>query len=224
VAIDPSIWWDKQLLMKKSEIALKQTNYAGKSLFFASANTMNKGMDTVRVMSDTVSGNVHVRDNLKYRAILVANKNNNLVWNWKYYEEDNHPSVPLIAEYDALRSFFKDYELPKDVNDPSITADFVRNHYQHVSAILGYKVLPSQSTVNFLGYINLANKQYDKAYGFLRMNMDNYAESFNVYDSMGDYYIATGDKRKAIEVFNKALTLKESSDTRKKLEALKSGK
>jgi predicted alpha/beta superfamily hydrolase len=224
VAIDPTIWWDKHFLIKKSESALKRTNYAGKRLFFASANTMNKGMDTIRVLTDTAIGNMHVRDNLRYRAILLENKNNNLVWNWKYYPEDDHPSVPLIAEYDALRSFFKDYELPKDVNDPSITADFIRDHYQNVSATLGYKVLPSQSTVNFLGYINLSNKQYDKAYSFFRMNIDNYPESFNVYDSMGDYYVARTDKRKAIEVFNKALTLQENPDTRKKLEALKSGR
>lgn len=224
VAIDPSIWWDKQLLIKKSEITLKNKNYTGKSLFFASANTMNKGMDTIRVMSDTANANVHVRDNLKYRAILSANKNNSLTWNWKYYSEDDHPSIPLIADYDALRFFFKNYQFPKDINDPTITAEFVKRHYQAVSATLGYKSVPAQSIVNLLGYNNIYSKKYDKAYEFFAMNIENYPNSFNVYDSMGDYYMATGDRIKATQEFSKALTLQGNPETRKKLEALKSGK
>jgi predicted negative regulator of RcsB-dependent stress response len=38
---------------------------------------------------------------------------------------------------------------------------------------------------------------------------------------MGDYYDAAGDKQKAIQYFTKALSLKDSPDTRKKLEKLK---
>jgi hypothetical protein len=52
------------------------------------------------------------------------------------------------------------------------------------------------------------------------MNVTNYPESFNVYDSLGDYYEATGDKASAIENFKKALQLNDFADTRKKLEKL----
>jgi predicted negative regulator of RcsB-dependent stress response len=56
------------------------------------------------------------------------------------------------------------------------------------------------------------------------MNITNYPNSFNVYDSMGDYYDAKGDKQKAIQSYTKALSLKDWPDTRKKLEKLKAGK
>ncbi|MEJ5963704.1 alpha/beta hydrolase-fold protein [Pedobacter immunditicola] len=221
VAIDPSIWWDQQSLLKKANTVLAQKNFAGKKLFYAAANTMEKGMDMVRVVKDTAIKNVHVRNNLKFREVLLKNKKNQLVWDWKYYHEDNHSSVPLIAAYDAFRSFFKGFELADDLNDPLVDLKFVQNHYKKVSAMLGYNVMPPENTVNILGYINLENKDYAKAYSFFKMNIDLYPESFNVYDSMGDYYIARGDKKKAKELLLKALMLNEHHDTRKKFEGLR---
>ncbi len=62
--------------------------------------------------------------------------------------------------------------------------------------------------------------ELEKAYEFFKLNMDNYPASFVVYDSMGDYYVAKGEKEKAIELFKKALTLRDFPETRKKLEKL----
>lgn len=220
IAIDPSIWWDNKLMIKRAAIAFKQKNYAGKKLFFASANTMNKGMDTTRVLNDTANGNVHVRDNLQFRELLRQNNNNNLHWKWKYYNDDNHPSIPLIAAYDALRSFFENYELPKDLADTSINAAYIQNHYRNLSVMLGYKVLPPQSTVNFLGYNTMSARLYDKAYAFFKMNIDNYPASANAFDSMGDFYVEKNDIQNAIQSYQKALSLKQNPETKKKLERL----
>lgn len=52
------------------------------------------------------------------------------------------------------------------------------------------------------------------------MNLDNYPSSGNVYDSYGDYFEAVGDKTSAIKYFQKALSVAENADTRKKLEKL----
>lgn len=224
VTIDPTVWWDNRALMNQAKSVLAKADYTGKILFYASANTMDKNMDTIRVMKDTANVNVHVRDNLQFRSLLQKNKAAHLAYQWKYYQEDNHPSVPLIAGYDALRFFFKNYELPKEIGDKSLTAEYIKIHYQNVSKLMGYEVKPSQQTVNLLGYGCLSNKQYAEAYSFFKMNIDNYPQSFNVYDSMGDYYLAIGDKKNAIILFTKALGLKDNSDTRKKLKELKSVK
>ena len=53
------------------------------------------------------------------------------------------------------------------------------------------------------------------------MNTDNYPESFNAFDSMGDLYDAMGDKQKAIAAYSKALALRDFPDTRNKLNKLK---
>ncbi|AMM50454.1 hypothetical protein TH61_03615 [Rufibacter sp. DG15C] len=222
VAIDPSIWWDKQLIMKQAEKALTQKDYANESLFYAVANTMEKGMDTVRVVQDKTQGNHNVKNHLLFRETLRKSKN--LAWAWKYYPEDNHGSVPFPAQYDALRYLFKKYELDKDLKDPTITVDYIKNHYRAVSAMLQYPVLPDMTTVNTLGYISLSEKRYDKAYQFFQLNLENYPAVGNLYDSMGDYYVAVGNKKKAMEAFKKALSLEEVAETRRKLKSLEAGK
>ena len=78
--------------------------------------------------------------------------------------------------------------------------------------------------VNDLAYQYLQQKNYDKALHYFEMNIANYPESLNVYDSMGDYYDAKVDKQKAIEYYTKALTLGDFPDTKAKLEKLKSQK
>ncbi|WP_300567546.1 alpha/beta hydrolase-fold protein [Flavobacterium sp.] len=218
VAIDPSLWWDKQSLIKKAENVLAQNDYTGRSLFFAAANIKEKGMH-VETKTEN-NGNIPASDKLLFHKILQKSKNPSLNWNWKFYPEDNHSSVPLLSEYDAMRFLFKKYELDKELSDTTITVEYIENHYRSLSTMLQYKLLPAQSTINLLGYNFLANKQYDKAYLFFKMNIDNYPASSNVYDSMGDFYMEKNDRKNAIASFEKALSLKEVSDTRKKLEKL----
>ena len=69
---------------------------------------------------------------------------------------------------------------------------------------MGYEVLPQESFVNNLGYGFLQNKMFEKAFTFFNMNISNYPKSFNVYDSMGDYYVAKNDSLKAAEYFQKS--------------------
>ena len=89
---------------------------------------------------------------------------------------------------------------------------------------MGYTVLPHEGMINDLAYQFLQKKYFDKAFHFFEMNMTNYPNSLNVYDSMGDLYDAKGDKQKAMEYFAKALTLGDSPETKSKLEKLKVGK
>lgn len=222
VAMDPSVWWDNHLIVNQAQKAFTQKDYANKSLYYAASNTMEKGMDTVRVIKDTVYANGNVRNNFQFREILRKSKS--LHWAWKFYPDDNHSTVPLPSQYDALRFIFKKYELGKDLQDATITVEYIKDHYHSVSNMLQYTVLPPQGTVNLLGYISMENKQYEKAYGFFKMNIDNYPSSPNAYDSMGDYYVERGNKKKAIEAFKKALTLQEVAGTRKKLEMLQAKK
>ena len=86
--------------------------------------------------------------------------------------------------------------------------------------MFGYKVLPPENMLNGLGYEFLQRKQYAKAGNFFKMNVDNYPNSYNVYDSYGDYLIAIGDKANAIIQLKKALAIKENDGSRKKLNDL----
>jgi uncharacterized protein len=230
LAIDPSMWWDRQALLKQAGSALKQNNFQGKTLFLGIANTMSPGMDTSTVRKDTTGNTLHIRSILLLADALNKEKGNGLRWEDKYYKEDDHGSVPLISEYDGLRFIFAFYEFKDayklfDSTYNAVQAVYLlSDHYINVSRQMGYTVFPPESYVNSLGYSFLQSKMNEKALSFFKMNLDNYPKSENVYDSMGDYYDAAGDKNKAIEYFRQALTVKENADTRAKLEKLEQKK
>jgi uncharacterized protein len=226
VAIDPAVSWDNQKSIKQTLTALKERRCHNKTLFLAVANTMNQGMDTTRVRKDTSMATLYIRSILQFADVLKSDAGSGLRWNWKYYGEEDHGSVPLIAEYDALHFIFKDYRLPTaTLFDSTVNAEkVVIDHFKIVSEQMGYDVLPPEPLVNSLGYTFLRSGKLPKAMSFFEMNVRNYPNSPNVLDSMGDYYAAKGDKEKAIECYTKALSKNNWSDTRKKLEDLQSAK
>ncbi|HWD89848.1 MAG TPA: alpha/beta hydrolase-fold protein [Mucilaginibacter sp.] len=232
IAIDPSMWWDKQKLLGQARDAFKQNNYKGKSLYLGVANTMPAKMDTVQVRLDTTGGTYHIRSILQLKDLLQEDsKNNGLNFSYAYYKNDNHGSVPLISEYDALHFLFSFYSIPQDMNeklgDPKSKFDPVaalNAHYADVSGHMGYKILPDENMVNQLAYYYMQSKAPEKAYAMFAMNIKNYPKSGNTYDGMGDYYADQKDKTKAIEYYKKALSINDNPDTKKKLDSLEEKK
>jgi len=224
VAIDPSMWWDNQKLLNETKTALTNNNYKGVSLFLGIANTMSAGMDTIRVKKDTTLDTRHIRSILELSSYLNSNKQNALKVKTKYYSSDDHGSVPLIAEYDALHFIFDYYPLKLTRDDfmkmdKEVISKFEK-HYEDVSRQLGYEVKIPESLVNYMGYHKLTGKDFDMAEYLFKLNITNYPSSANTYDSLGDLYDAKGDKENAIANFKKALSIKEMPETKKKLEKL----
>ncbi len=224
ICIDPSMWWDQMNLLNKTRNSLRENKFSGTTLYLGIANTLREGMDITKVRSDTTKGTRHIRSILNLDQYIKEQKQNGLRYESKYYSNEDHGSVPLIAEYDALRFIFEKYRFkltPKDLTDP--TVDLVgkfERHYQEVSKLLGYKLSPPEDMINELGGDFLQRKEYTKAEGLFKLNVANYPESYTVYDSYGDYFLATGNKSKAIEYFKKALSIKENPGSLKKLNTL----
>jgi Tfp pilus assembly protein PilF len=62
--------------------------------------------------------------------------------------------------------------------------------------------------------------QAARALALFQLNVRNYPTSFNVHDSLGDYYQAQGQPALAMAAYTKALKLKEYPETRQKLTKL----
>ncbi len=224
ICIDPSMWWDKMNYLKATKKSLTERNFSGTTLYLGIANTMDERMDITKVQSDTSHETRHIRSILDLDKYIKSQKQNGLRYESKYYSNDDHGSVPMIAEYDGLRFIFDKYRFKlsfKDFTDSTVhLANKFEHHFREVSKQLGYKVSPPENMLNGLGYEFLQQKHYAKAGSLFKMNIDNYPKSYNVYDSYGDYFLAIGDKSKAIEHFKKALSLKENTESRKKLNKL----
>ena len=224
ISLDAALWWNNQQIVKDAKVILANNNYKGKTLFMALANRMEKGMDTLAVQKDTTEGTELIRSNLEFVKDIFKNKTNQLRFQHKFYENDDHSSVRLIGEYDALRFIFDYYKLKiynSELNDPDFKLDsLLVTHYKNVSDQIGYLIKPAESQVNGLGYYMLNQKQFMKAEALFKLNIINYPGAANCYDGLGDLYLAKGDKAKAIESFKKTLTLKPIPETKQKLETL----
>lgn len=220
IAIDPSIWWDHERWIKKYEAELSQRDFTNKALFVAMANDMPAGIDTIALMKDTATIAAVTHAVFPFVQTLRSTNPKGLRWSSKFYPNEWHGSVELNAEYDALRYLFNFYhfDMARLRANPDLNADSLLNaHFETVSAMMGLKVLPGESNVNDLGYFFMGINKLDKAYALLKRNTINYPQSSNAWDSLGDYYVAAGNKQKAIEAFKKSLSLQETTDTRQKL-------
>jgi predicted alpha/beta superfamily hydrolase len=224
VVIDPSVWWDHKKLLGETKEALATRQFPNMDVFLGIANTMNPGMDTMKVQKDSSAFTRHIRSMLELNKYFLLNKQNGINYQYKYYNTDDHGSVPLITEYDALHFLFNFYPMkltpPEQVDPNTAVIIKIEKHYDDISKHFGYKVKIPEAMANSLGYEELAKKKYDEAEYLFKLNTANYPESFNTFDSLGDLYDAKGEKDKALESNKRFLSIKETPDTRKKLEKL----
>ncbi|MDH5399425.1 MAG: hypothetical protein OEX02_14840, partial [Cyclobacteriaceae bacterium] len=203
-------------------------SFENKSLFVGIANTMSNGMDMEGVRSDTTISTRHIRSILQF-VESVGNKENGLRFDWKYYENDDHGSVPLITEYDAMRFLFDWHqfeEIPK-VFDSTATVNeavgVVKAHYEKLSNRFGYEVLPDQELVSMLGYYLIEGKMLDKAAALFDLNIASFPKNSKTYNSRADCYLAAGDTLMALEFYKKAYKAERNDYSPKKIDELTKG-
>lgn len=226
IAIDPSMWWDnKKLLNTYKTTNFNDDKYNNRSLYLGIANTLDKGMDTISMKKMNGPLVDQINSNFDTRDIFRSKKNNLFAFQSKYYENDTHGSAPLITTYDGLRYIFNFYQFNIDFADvmkPNTDiVDRMKAHYTKVSETLGYENKPDEAMINGMGYQLMQMNMLDVAGQFFKMNVDYYPLNFNVYDSLGDYYLAIDNKIEAKKNFEKALSVQENPDSRRKLEQLK---
>lgn len=224
IAIDPSMWYDKERFLKTTEQKLTNQKYNGTRLYLGIANTMPDGMTVDKMLKDTSSTTRHIRSIFALDKFIKTHTQNGLKFSSKYYPDDDHGSVPLITEYDGLRFIFDYYRMKftqADLTDTTaaIVAKY-KKHYEIVSKEFGYKVSPPELFINSFGYQALATKQYSKAAALFEMNIENYPKSGNVYDSYGDYFSARKDTTNAVLYYQKALAINNNDDTNIKLQQM----
>ena len=224
IAIDPSMWYDRERFLKATQNKLSGQKYNGTSLYVGIANTMAVGMTLEKMNKDTSSDTRHIRSIFAMDKFIKSNPQNGLRYASKYYADDDHGSVPMISEYDGLRFIFSWYRFtfsPSDFMSPdTAVVQRLKQHYQKVSKEFGYKVSPPEMQINGLGYYMLSQKKLDKATALFRMNTENYPKSGNVYDSYADALIAKKDTAAAIANYKKAYAITKAEDTKRKLDEL----
>jgi len=224
ISLDPSMWWDNGVLVKKAKEVFASEDFSKTTFFLNIANTMPLGLDTALVRTDTSGLTEHIRDILLLNDIIHNNPQNGLTYSSKYYINDNHNSSTVEGLYDALRFIYNFYTMPgfpqEEANVTLTSLSNVEKHFQGISARMGYTINPPEDLINGLGYNFWSVNKMKEAEIAFNMNIKNYPSSFNVFDSAGDFYVAYKDNAKAIENYKKALGLANNIATHNKLNAL----
>jgi predicted alpha/beta superfamily hydrolase len=196
VAIDPSLWWDNQTLLKRAPAFFSKPSAPKRALYVAQANTKS--------LLDTITENVHFKSIGEFNRLLQTGNRSGIRYAFKYYDGDDHGSVPMIAEYDALRFIFDDYKLKAELAQqrPALIAE----HYAKVSDKLGYRVIPSERMLDGWARSWVASDTA-KGLAVLQTNVEWFPRSSHAYASLGDVLLAKRDTVRARSAYAKAAEL-----------------
>jgi predicted alpha/beta superfamily hydrolase len=218
IAIDPSIEWDNQQLLKEAKQKLHSDNYTGKSLFVSLAaeqlHMWNEDITMENIMEDSSEFTLFARSIIDFSRFTSSQKQNGLNFSWKVYHEDLHGTVPLPTMRDGLIFLFKwfQFKSPQKYNNPETTVEELVELLKKQEAIyskhFGYSYPPMiEEMFSGYGYMNLEMGQSEKALMFFKMNIHYYPESANAHNSMADYYETRKDYINAIKHVTKAFEL-----------------
>jgi len=198
IAVDPSLGtWDEETMDKKLDAVTEQS--FERFIYIATANW---GKRNIR------NRDRHVR---LYEA-LNSKCEGNFPAKLEYFENETHGSVPPIAFYNGISSIFEDYGISyRDVE----SKEQLTQHFKSLSQRLSWNFSPPESLVNRIGYRMLRSRdenEKSKALAFFILNTENFPNSFNAFDSLGETYESLGDNKKAIENYKKSLELNPNNE------------
>lgn len=81
-----------------------------------------------------------------------------------------------------------------------------------------------EGALNGFGYVLLGEGRAEDAVAIFQLNVEQYPESANAWDSLGEAYLAAGDRARAEEAYGKSLELDpENENAREKLNEIRGG-
>ncbi len=231
IAIDPSLDWDDQKLLKEAKEKLSTESYEGKSLFVSLAaeqlHMWNEEINMENIMDDASEFTLFARSIIEFSNYTKSQKQNGLNFSWKVYNEDLHGTVPLPSIRDGLIFLFEWYQFksPQKYNNPETSIEelvsLLKVQEQIYTEHFGVPTAPMiDEMLNGYGYMNMQMGQPEKAFMFFEMNIKYNPTSANAYDSMAEYFESQNDKENALKYLNKAYELSGDDHYKERIEAL----
>ncbi|MBS4036100.1 MAG: tetratricopeptide repeat protein [Ignavibacterium sp.] len=165
-----------------------------------------------------------IHDPTKNENIKLQSPNDEGGWmdefnkNVIYFDKDDEGAVTAL-KIDVANSFTKG-ELASEKLDKMIKEDGIGSamqEYHILKSDTNSKLTFSERSMNLLGYKYLNEGETDIAIEIFKMNVADYPESSNVYDSLGEAYMKAGNKDEAIRNYKKSLELNPKNDNAKKM-------
>lgn len=230
LAIDPSLDWDNQKLLKEAEEVFSIQKYENKSLFVSLSGQLNMQDSKVtidNVMQDTTDFTLFSRSNIAFSNLVEQNAKNGLTFEWKFYPKDIHGTIPFPSIMDGLISIFEWYQMENTDKINSFDTpkeellSIIKQREQKLKDHFEYAEPPyPEELLNMSGYMNMDMQQLEKAKMYFELAIEYYPESANAFDSMADYHERNGDNGNALKYVTKAYEISGDNYYKERMEAL----
>lgn len=193
LAVSPSLQWDDQLLVKRAEQFFTNRKEFKKTLFFSLASEQGGIAAGFK----------------NFKELLGRYKPEGFVWEAVQLEDEDHNSTVLRSHYLGLRKEFESWQLPRDPTTGAVVGGLkgAEEHYRKLSERFGYKLQMPEALVNQFGYQLMNSGKMEEAIAALKLNVELYPASPNVYDSLGEAYERSDKLDLARTNYEKAYTL-----------------
>jgi predicted alpha/beta superfamily hydrolase len=193
LAVSPSLRWDDELPLRQAKSFGNPHGKLSLTLFVA--------------MADEEEGDPKPTRLDRLEQSLQGTSIEGFDWYVKRMPDENHGSVVLRAHYWGLREVFEPWSLQPDPETGLLAEgmDELQAHYAKLSKRYGFEVVPSEDSVNRIGYQFLGREDYDRAVEFFKYNVKLYPNSANVYDSLGEAFENAGKLDEALANYSRAV-------------------
>jgi len=223
VAIDPALWWDDQLLVRRADRMISEGQQLVGSVYISLANEPDLGrFEEIRYPAGAI-----FEPGQAFAGLLGSEASAGFRPKLEYFEAEDHNSVTLLSFYNGLRHIFDGYNilsLPDGtvvevLEEPSL----LKERFEEISERLGIHLTPPDGLVqwvalDFIEYFGDA----DSAIQVLRYSPSFADHEYRVFNYLGWAYTFGGEADLATNAFEKALELNpENEFARAQLEALR---
>jgi predicted alpha/beta superfamily hydrolase len=195
IAMDPSLWWDDQLLARRAATQLSSRKNLRNSVYIGTAKDTSASNRSPKAATQAFYQAIRSLPSAHLRSKLQP------------FEDEDHQTVSLPSFYYGLSFIFEHYAVPPDdaVSDPAALVA----HYRQFSEKRGVVFEPPEAAFAMVAWVLLFDqKKVDEAILVLEENVRRHPSSPQAHDYLGQAYLAKGDKAAAIRSFERVLQLK----------------
>jgi predicted alpha/beta superfamily hydrolase len=189
IAVSPSLHWDNRYLFRRAED------------FFAKPNPPATTL-VVTIGDEGDESRTNFED---FKKLLTRRKPKSLDALFVHLPDEDHGSVVMPSHYAALRRVFASWRFViADGADPKNELARANEHFQKLSAQLGEKMPVPENVTNLIGYRLLQANRTADAIAVFQTNVQNWPQSANVHDSLGEAYEKAGRREEARASYERA--------------------
>jgi len=186
IAASPYLMYDNNLIVQSMESFMKSKPITNNFFYFTVGNEPDYFPGINKVIS-----------------YLNEFASPELIWKYVKMESEDHGSIPHKTIYDGLEFIYSNWRLQDEELATGVSG--IKEHFKKLSEKFGYEIIAPEFLINRLGYQYLNKGIINEAVAIFKLNVANYPNSANVYDSLGDAYVAAGNLEHAKHSYSLAV-------------------